>query len=223
MKIALWPLNDRPREKLLSQGADALTDAELIAILLRQGIAGKTAVDLARELLLTTSNLTRLMSIDATTFCQTRGLGLTHYATIKAAFALGKRVSQPSLIALTSLNQSALVKSFLLQQLRDKTQEVFACLFLDNRYRLLQFEILFYGTIHEVNVYPREVIKKSLAYNAAKIILAHNHPSGDPEPSQQDINLTRTLQTALNFVDIEIIDHIIVGHADCTSLAERGW
>jgi len=220
--ITQWPLAERPREKLLSQGPKQLSDAELIAIFLNTGARGKTAVDLAHELLKEFGTLKKLLHAPPLYFYQKRGMGKAKYALIKAALELGQRYLKENLPLGEKLNDSAQTKRFIHSRLSDYPHEVFACLFLDNRHRVMAFEELFHGTINETSVYPREIIKRGLAHNAAKIIVAHNHPSGDPTPSPSDQQLTRLLKQTLALVDIQLIDHIIVGHSSSLSLAEIG-
>lgn len=223
MTIAKWPLEERPREKLLIRGAKHVSDAELLAIFLRTGIQGKTALDLARELLMEMGSLKKLLNMDPPYFYQKRGVGRAKYAVIKAALELGRRyLSEPIQIG-EALGNSESAKRFLSSRLRDYPHEVFACLFLDAHHRVLGFEELFHGTIHETSVYPREVVKRGLAHNAAKIILAHNHPSGNPTPSDADKEITQLLKSALGLVDIQVVDHVIIGSSASVSLAETGF
>jgi DNA repair protein RadC len=221
MAITNWPEQERPREKLLTHGAKYLTDAELLAIFFNTGTRGKTALDLARELLQEFSGLRRLAQTSLTIFCAKPGMGKAKYAALQAALELGRRCTEETLVIGEKLASSEAAKSFLTKQLRYYEKEVFACLFLDTHHRLLGFEELFQGTIHEINIYPREVVKRCLAHNAAKIILAHNHPSGVTTPSQADRDLTNLLKQALMLVDIQVLDHIIVGNG-CLSLVEEG-
>ncbi len=222
MTITNWPIEDRPREKLLSRGAKHLSDSELLAIILRTGIRGKTALDLARELLVEFGNLKQLLQITPHVLYQKAGIGKAKYAFLKAALELGQRyLGEPLQIGETLRNSSA-AKQFLAYRLKDYSHEVFACLFLDSVHRVICFEELFQGTINEANVYPREVVKRALAHNASKIILAHNHPSGNPAPSEADQEITKVLKQALALVDIQILDHIIIGHKENVSLTEIG-
>lgn len=220
--ITKWPLAERPREKLLSLGAKYLSDAELIAIFLRTGIRGKTALDISRELLAESGTLKKLLNAEANHFTKIAGIGKAKLAMLKAAIELGRRYAAEDLTIGESLHSSIAIKRLLASRLNHYPNEVFACLFLDNRHRVLSFEELFHGTLTEANVYPREIIKRCLAHNAAKVILAHNHPSGDPEPSTHDIQMTLHVKKSLLLVDIHVLDHIIVGHKECVSLAERG-
>lgn len=222
MTIANWPISERPREKLLNLGAKYLSDAELIAIFLRTGIRGKTALDLARDLLIEFGDLKKLLNANPQLYLQTPGIGKAKFAMLKAAVELGRRFSEENISVGETLTDSAVTKRFLASRLKHYSHEVFACLFLDNLNRVIVFEELFQGTLNEATVYPREVIKHCLAHNAAKIILAHNHPSGSPTPSQADIDVTRLLKESLALVDIQLIDHIVVGAKEYTSFAEAG-
>ncbi|MES2218666.1 MAG: DNA repair protein RadC [Pseudomonadota bacterium] len=222
MAIRNWPITERPREKLLQSGARHLSDAELLAIFIRTGMRGKTALDLARELLTEFGSLKILLNTSAQVLCQKPGLGKAKYAGLLAAIELGQRYASETLKVGETLHSSEAAKKFLAYHLKDHQQEVFGCLFLNSQHRILCFEELFHGTINESSVYPREVVKRALAHNAAKIILAHNHPSGDTTPSQADCDITLLLKQSLALVDIQVIDHIIVGHHECLSMAEKG-
>ena len=223
MKMTHWPLADRPREKLFAHGAKLLTDAELIAILLQFGTKGKTALDLARELLYLFGGLKKLLQANPQQFYQVPGLGKAKYASLKAALELGKRYADENIQIGEKLNNSRATQRFLASKLREQTREIFACLFLNNQNHILAFEELFQGSLTEASVYPREIVKRGLAHNAAKIILTHNHPSGNPAPSQADRELTQQLKEALALVDIQIIDHIIIGQKENFSFAEAAW
>lgn len=222
MTIAGWPLSERPREKLLTLGPRFLSDAELLAIFLRTGIRGKTAVDLARELISEFGDLKKLLKAHPHLFYQKMGIGKAKIAMIKAGLELGRRFLEETLSFGEILNSSEITKKFLMNRLQHYAHEVFACLFLDNHHSVIAFEELFQGTLNESNVYPREVVKHSLAYNAAKVILAHNHPSGRTDPSFADKEVTELLKEALSLVGVQIIDHIIIGKNNCFSFAESG-
>lgn len=222
MPISNWPEQERPRGKLLSRGPAALSDAELLAIFMRTGLQGKTALDLSRDLLTDYGGLRGLIEADSKTFCQTKGLGLAKYSQIQAAIELGKRYLQENLLKKDVLSSPNETKNFLLAQLRAYPYEVFACLFLDNRHQIISFDKMFNGTIDGASVYPREVVKQALARNAAAVIFAHNHPSGVAEPSLADKNITRRLQEALSLVDIRVLDHFIIGENTAISFAEQG-
>ncbi|RYY73839.1 MAG: JAB domain-containing protein [Gammaproteobacteria bacterium] len=222
MSIADWPAAERPREKLLDLGPAALSDAELLAIFLRVGCVGKSAVDLARELLHEYGGLRQLLEASQAEFCRGLGLGSAKYAQLQAVLEMGRRHLSATLKEGDLLTTPDLVRNYLSAQLRHQPREVFAVLFLDNQNRLIAYEELFYGTIDGASVYPREVVKKALAKNSAAVILAHNHPSGIAEPSQADQRITQRLQDALNLVDIRVLDHMVVGDSEVISFAERG-
>lgn len=221
MAISNWPLSERPRERLLECGAESLSDAELLAIFLRTGVKGKSAVDLARDLLNEFGGLRQLMRADLTTFCQAKGLGHAKYVQLQACLEMSRRFLRETLDREGPLSNPVDAKQFLLLKMRDYTKEVFASLFLDAKNRVIQFEELFSGTLHSAEVHPREVVKRALEHNAHGIIFAHNHPSGDAQPSQVDIELTRTLSDALALIDVKVLDHLIVGD-EVQSLAELG-
>ena len=223
MAITDWPASERPREKLLERGPAALSDAELLAIFLRTGTQGITAVDLARELLSDYGSLRSLLEADHQRFCQGKGLGSAKYTLLQASLEMARRHLGEQLQRGEALGGSEQTRRYLSARLRDYPHEVFACLFLDNRHRVLAFEELFRGTIDGANVYPREVVKRALGHNAAALILAHNHPSGVAEPSDSDRRITRRLRDALELVDIRVLDHMIIGDGQVTSLAERGF
>ena len=221
MAISHWPRAERPREKLIAHGAKSLSDAELLAIFLRNGIAGSSAVDLARELLTDFGSLRAVMAADATRFCARKGLGPVKFVQLQAALEIARRHFAESLDRGDCLTRPAQTMNYIRTRLRDYDHEVFACLMLDNRNRVIALRELFRGTIDGASVYPREVVKQALADNAAAVIFAHNHPSGVSEPSQADIRITERLQQALALVDIRVLDHVIVGDG-ITCLSERG-
>lgn len=223
MAIKDWPADERPREKLLQRGAAALSDAELLAIFLRTGCAGKSAVDLARELLCDFGSLRALLESSQREFCRALGLGNAKYTQLQAVLEMARRHLAEQLQERDALSSVMAVRQYLTHQLRHRHQEVFCALLLDNQHRLLSFEELFQGTIDGASVYPREVVKMVLAHNAAAVIFAHNHPSGVAEPSQADRHITERLVNALNLVDVRVLDHLIVGDGDVVSFAERGW
>ena len=221
MPITDWPADERPREKLLKRGAAALSDAELLAIFLRTGVAGRTAVDLARDLLSRFGGLRPLMQADPGTFCTARGLGVAKYTQLQAVLEMARRHLSEALDRGDALGSPDDTRRYLSARLRDYPFEVFACLFLDNRHRVIAFEELFRGTIDGASVHPREVVRRALTHNAAAVILAHNHPSGVAEPSRSDEAVTRRLRDALALVDIRVLDHVVVGDS-LVSFAERG-
>lgn len=222
MSIRDWPSLERPREKLLASGAKALSDAELLAIFLRTGCAGKSAVDLARELLSSFGGLRQILEADRKSFCAAHGLGDAKYTQLQAVLEMGRRHLSAAMEQGRGFENPQMVKDYLLSELRHRQREVFCVLLLDNQHRLLSYEELFQGTIDGASVYPREVVKLALSHNAAAVILAHNHPSGIAEPSQADKRITERLQQALQLVDIRVLDHLVVGDCQVTSFAERG-
>jgi DNA repair protein RadC len=222
MKITDWPAAERPREKLLRLGPGALSEAELLAIWLGSGGPGRNAVELGRSLLAEFRSLRGLFAADRARLARCRGVGAARYAQLQAALELARRQQLETLYAGPALTSPRLAADYLLAQLRDRDHEVFCCLFLDNRHRLIGFEELFKGTIDGASVHPREVVKRALAQRAAAVILAHNHPSGVAEPSRADEAITARLRDALALVDIRVVDHVIVGDGVCVSLAERG-
>ncbi|MEN8179071.1 MAG: DNA repair protein RadC [Pseudomonadota bacterium] len=222
MPITDWPIQERPREKLLKKGAAALSDAELLAIFLRTGVAGKTAVDLARDLLLEYADLRHLLAADLKRFSSSKGLGPAKYAQLQAVLEMGRRYLQEDLQRNQTLSSPAESRDYLQAKLRHYPYEVFSCLFLDNRHRVIEFEELFRGTIDGASVHPREVVRRALQHNAAALILAHNHPSGVTEPSEADRCITHRLRDALALVEIRILDHFIVGDGKPVSMAELG-
>lgn len=223
MSIKHWPAQERPREKLLAQGAATLSDAELLAIFLRTGITGRSAVELARELLIEFNGLRPLLESGEKAFCAHKGLGPAKYVQLQAVLEMSRRHLAASLSRGDALCSPEDTRNYLSAQLRHYPYEVFACLFLDNRNRVIAFEELFRGTINGASVHPREVIRRALQHNAAALILAHNHPSGVAEPSQADRQLTERLKETLSQVDVRVLDHIVVGDGEQVSFAERGW
>ena len=222
MSIRDWPVDERPREKLLKLGPAALSEAELIAIFLRTGVRGRSALDVARDLLVRFKSLRGLLAADRETVCSTAGLGPARYAALQATLELARRHSRELMQHGPALSNPQSTRDYLQLQLRDLDHEVFCCLFLDNRNRIRACEELFRGTLDGATVHPREVVKRALAHQAAAVILAHNHPSGVAEPSQADEIITRRLKDALALVDIRVLDHLVVGDGTCTSFAERG-
>ena len=223
MSIRDWPANERPREKLLEQGAVALTDAELLAIFLRTGVTGKSAVDLARHLLQEFGSLRALLEADLASFSAHLGLGPAKFTQLQAVLEMGRRHLAERLRRDSALESPQAVKDYLKARLRHEPHEIFGCLFLDAKHRVLAFEALFHGTIDGASVYPRQVVKRALAHNAAALILTHNHPSGIAEPSQSDRILTQRLKEALSLIDVRVFDHFIVGEGEPLSMAEYGW
>lgn len=221
MAITDWPASERPREKLLSKGATSLTDAELMAIFLRTGVRGKSAVDLARDLLHEFGSLRSILLADQTQFCSAKGLGEAKFTQLQAVLEMGRRHLQEGLSRGESFTNPAEVKQFVQAKLRDYPHEVFAVLFLDNKHRLIAFEELFTGSINSASVYPREIMRRVLKHNAAAVILAHNHPSGVAEPSSSDEHITKKINEALSLIETRLLDHLVVGD-EVVSFAERG-
>lgn len=222
MAIHNWSVNDRPRERLIDCGANQLSDAELLAILLRTGTQQKSAVALSRELLAKAGGLRKLLGLSFSDFVGLHGVGPAKYSQVQAALELSKRALLETMRRDVMLGGSQETVDFLTLQLRDRPYEVFSAIFLDTRHQVIVYRELFRGTINGANVPPREVVKESLKYNAASLIVAHNHPSGVADPSPADINLTERLSQALALVDVRLLDHIIVGEELCVSFAERG-
>jgi DNA repair protein RadC len=223
MSIKDWPAHERPRERLLEHGAGALADAELLAVLLGgSGRRGLDAVTSARNLLGRHRSLRALLSSAPGACLATPGVGLAGYCRLQAALELARRHYAEALRCGPPLHSPEATREFLIARLRDMPYELFCCLHLDNRHRLIAFEELFRGTIDGASVHPREVVKQALARNAAAVILAHNHPSGVAEPSHADEIITRRLREALQLVDIRVLDHLIVADNGCLSFAERG-
>jgi DNA repair protein RadC len=222
MNLRDWPAAERPREKLLSNGVAMLSDAELLALLLGAGTRGSNVLDLARALLTRYKSLRALLNQPHAALREQRGVGLAGYCRLQAAVELARRYYAEALRTGPLLDSPAATHRYLVARLRDHPYELFCCLHLDNRHRLIAFEELFRGTIDGASVHPREVVRQALARNAAAVILVHNHPSGVAEPSQADQILTRRLREALALVDIRVLDHCIVADNSCVSLAQRG-
>jgi len=222
MSITNWPSSERPREKLLARGAAALSDAELLAIFLRTGVVGKSAVDLARELLNRFGNLTQLFATSEADFCAVHGMGQAKFVQLQAVLEMSRRALHEQLQGGDVLNAPGAVRDYLQLRLRSRQQEVFVALFLDTQHRVLAVEELFQGTLSQTSVYPREVVKRALAHNAAAVIFAHNHPSGIAEPSHADELITSILKQALALVEVRVLDHFIVAGGATLSFAERG-
>lgn len=222
MSITDWPAGERPREKLLERGAAALSDAELLAIFLRTGVVGKSAVDLARELLMQFGSLTQLFAASEKAFCGIHGMGQAKFVQLQAVVEMARRALHEEMRAGDALNSPRAVRDYLQLLLRARQQEVFLAIFLDAQHRVIESEELFRGTLTQTSVYPREVVRRALHHNAAALIFAHNHPSGVAEPSDSDRLLTDELKRSLALVDVRVLDHFIVGGAGCLSFAEKG-
>ena len=223
MNIREWPAEERPREKLLQRGATALSDAELLAVLLGSGVAGRNVLDLARGLLVRFGGLRQFLEAEREAVLREPGIGTVKYAQLQALLEIGRRYLDENLERAAALEGPAAVRRYLKAMLRHEISEVFGCLFLDTKHRPLAFEILFRGTIDRASVYPREVVRRALLHNAAALILCHNHPSGNNEPSQDDVHLTLSLKRGLALIDVRVLDHIIIGDGEPLSMVEHGW
>ena len=221
MAIADWPAAERPRERLRSFGPAALSDAELLAILLRTGSRGRSAVDLGRELLSRSGGLAGLLA-SGTRAKGVKGLGQAKFAQLAAAMEIARRSLREQLGTRPALTSPAAVRDFLRLTLAAREQEVFLVLFVDAQHRVIRCDEMFHGTLTQTSVYPREIVKAALAANAAAVIFAHNHPSGVAQPSRADELLTGQLKEALALVDIKVLDHFVVAGTQCLSFAERG-
>ena len=217
-----WPTQDKPREKLLRQGAQSLSDAELLAIFLRTGVKGCNVVDLSRRLLTHFGSIAEIFRCSQEDFCAQHGLGEAKYVQLQACLEMSKRYLAEKIASKNALTSSQATQDYLVSELRHETREVFAVLFLDNQHRILHFERLFWGTLDAAAVYPRIVVEFVLKYHAAAVILAHNHPSGVAEASVADEQITQRLIQALSLLDVRVLDHVIVAGPLCYSFAERG-
>ncbi len=222
MAISDWPESERPREKLVKNGAKSLSDTELLAIFLRTGMTGKSAVDLARDLLKQFGSLTNLFTADQQEFCLLPGMGIAKYTQLQAVLEMARRALNDDFKNRDIMDSPKLVRDYLRLTLQNKQHEIFLGIFLDTKNRTIATEELFIGTLTQTSVYPREVIKRVLHHNAAAIIFAHNHPSGVAEPSHTDKALTLTLKQALTLIDVKVLDHFIVGDGTTLSFAENG-
>jgi DNA repair protein RadC len=220
MSITDWPAQERPREKLLHKGTSSLSDAELLAIFLRTGTKGVTAVDLSRSLLKQFGSLNALMHANQREFCEGHGLGNAKYVQLQAVLEMSRRYLHETIESKSVINNPNDTKQFLKSKLAHQQREIFACMFLDNKHQVIAYEELFFGTLDNASIYPREVVKCALHFNAAAVIFAHNHPSGNPQPSQSDIDITQALIKALKLIDVRVLDHLIIGDNEVLSLAE---
>ncbi len=223
VKLKDWPVEERPRHKLLRAGPAGLSDGELLAVLLGAGPAGGDALTLAQQLLNQVGGLARIVTASAIDLGRIHGMGPARIATVRAALEIGRRYLDAPGDMRRSLNAPGDAARFFKARLSDLPHEVFGCLFLDTRHRLIQYEELFRGTVDGATVYPREVLKRSLHHNATAVIIGHNHPSGVAEPSEADQSITLRLARALALVDIRLLDHLVVSRNGHVSLAERGW
>ncbi|MBT4837054.1 MAG: DNA repair protein RadC [Methylococcales bacterium] len=222
MNLKEWPIEERPREKLLSHGANALSNAELLAIILRTGTHGKNVVELARNMISEFGNLKGVFNSDIDNFCQLPGLGPAKYVQFQAMLEIIQRYLNENISNKHFLSSPDETRSFLIAKLKGAQKEIFGCLFLDNKNHIISFEELFHGTINETKIYPRELIKRAFYNNAAACIFVHNHPSGNPTPSQEDIDITQKLRKTFSIFDIRILDHFIISDTQAVSLAELG-
>ena len=223
MGIKHWPAAERPRERLLRHGAEALSDAELLALFVGSGVRGHTALDTARALLARFGDVRAALDADREAFCRVPGLGCAGYAAVQASLELARRYLESRLRRGTPFCSPGDTRRYLSARLRRHENEVFACLFLDNRHRLIRFEELFHGTVNGASVHPREIAKRALRHNAAALIIAHNHPSGIAEPSHADRAITERIRDAMALIDVRLMDHLVVGDGEVVSFAERGW
>lgn len=222
MAINDWPEHERPRERLIREGAQALSDAELLAVFLRIGVPGKTAVDLARDTVEHFGSLQALFGASLQQFSSRHGLGPAKFAQLQAVMELARRAMEEQLRSGLLLGSPQAVKDYLRVVFRNMGHEAFVVLFLDVKNRLIDSREMFRGTLTHTSVYPREVVKQALACNAASVMLAHNHPSGTCDPSESDLLLTRTLMQALALIDVRILDHFVVAGRQVHSFAEHG-
>lgn len=223
MGVKDWPAAERPREKLFDHGAETLSDAELLALLLRSGSRRRSALKVSRALLARFGGLRGALDADREALSAVPGLGDAGFAALRAALELGCRYLESRLRRGDAFGSPADTRRFLSARLRGHEREVFACLFLDNRHRLIRFEELFRGTVNGASVHPREIAKRALHHNAAAVIIAHNHPSGVAEPSQADRAITERIRDVMGLIDVRLMDHLVVGDGEIVSFAERGW
>jgi DNA repair protein RadC len=222
MAITDWPLDERPREKLLARGADALSDAELLAIFLRTGLKGQSALDLARSLIKHYGDLKSLLNAKREDFCSRKGMGDAKYCQLQASMEMSKRYFRDEMREETVITNPDTCKRFVRHALSNRQHETFAVVYLNNQHTILSFEELFQGTIDAASVYPREVVRKVLDKGAAAVIICHNHPSGSTVVSQADRHITKRLQSALELIDVRVLDHLIVAGNEVVSFAEQG-
>ena len=222
MGISDWPDDARPREKLLSRGAEALSDPELLAVILRTGVRGKSAVELSRELLDRFESLSGLLAADAELLQEVSGLGPAKSAQLLAVLAIVNRALRQQMRQRDNMRSPEAVRDYLRLNMSTRDREVFVALYLDAQHRVIALEELFAGTLTQTSVFPRDVVRHALLHNSAAVIFAHNHPSGVAEPSRADELLTQTLKQALSLVDVKVLDHFIVGGDCALSFAERG-
>ncbi len=222
MAIKQWPVSERPQEKLLSRGAQVLSDAELLALFIRSGTPGCTALDIGRNLLREFGGLRQILTADKQKIYQFNGCGPARYALLQASLEMGRRFLDQSLRKQGPLSSPSQAADFLTHQLRDRKREVFAIIYLDTRHQVIDYEELFCGTLNGATVHPREVVRAVLEKNASAVILAHNHPSGIAEPSQSDATLTKRLRESLDLIDVRLLDHLVIGDGEFVSMSDRG-
>lgn len=222
MRIRDWPKSERPRERLIARGPEALSDAELLAVIIGSGLRGRSALDVARQLIAAFGSIRGLLQADSRECLRAEGLGPARYALLRAGVELARRHHLDALQSRPVVASDKPLKEFLIAQLRDRPYEVFCCLHLDSRHRLITFEELFRGTVDGAAVHPRELVRQAVAHNSTAVILAHNHPSGVAEPSHADELITRRVRDSLALIDVRVLDHIVVGDGTCVSFAERG-
>ena len=222
-KLKDWPSRERPREKLLRQGVNSLSDAELLAIFLRTGCKGTDAVTMARQLMTDFGSLHALFAASEVEFCKKKGLGQAKYVQLQAVLEMSRRYLQEPILKGEPLTSAIQTKAFLSAKMHHLPYEVFAAILLDTQHRVIRFHEFFFGSIDNASVHPRVIAQKVLAENAAAIILVHNHPSGDPTASIADKKITEKIISAMQLIDVRVLDHFIIGHEKCTSFAENGW
>jgi DNA repair protein RadC len=222
MAITDWPASERPREKLIAHGVGALSDAELLAIFLRVGVRGKSAVDLSRDLLMQFGSLNGIYAANEKEIGAVHGIGLSKYVQLQAAFEMSRRALEEKIQEKDVLSSPQQVRDYLTLTLSNELREIFVVLFLDAQNRLITTEEMFNGTLTQTSVYPREVVKRALHFNAASVMFAHNHPSGVAKQSQADEMITKTLKAALALVDVRVLDHFVIAGNDTLSFAEIG-
>ena len=222
MSINQWPPTERPRERLMSQGAQSLSNAELLAIFLRTGTQGKSAIDLARELLNHFGSLDKVLDANLKSFIQIKGLGSAKFCQLQASLEIARRHFECKVSEEMLFNDVELTRNYLLANFPKTPNEIFACIFLTNANKLIKFKTLFSGTINQAPIYPRIVAQSCLKYNAAALICVHNHPSGNIKASQSDIHMTQQLIKTLKLIDVRLLDHFIIGENDLYSMAQNG-
>lgn len=216
-------LPELPREKMMNSGVESLTDEELLALFLRTGVQGKSVLTLSRELLAHFGSLYALLSADYGEFRYVNGIGVAKFAQIKGIAELARRYYSVKMMEECALLSPEMTREFLQSQLTGEKREIFMVIFLDNQHRVLKHSRLFTGTIDQVEVHPREIVREAMKINAAAVILAHNHPSGSAEPSKADRIITEKVVKCCQFMDIRVLDHLVIGRGEYVSFAERGW